>query len=60
MTKLTACALTERNPLSDMFKGAHEGHEGLRKLLHFNFLLRAVRVLAGEMSVSILLAALPR
>jgi hypothetical protein len=32
----------------------------IRKLLHFNFLLRALRDLRGEMSVSILVAALPR
>ena len=32
----------------------------IRKLLHFNFLLRALRELRGEMSVSTLVAALPR
>jgi hypothetical protein len=39
---------------------AHKGHEEFGKYYISNFFLRALRVLRGEMFVSILAAALPR
>jgi hypothetical protein len=57
MTKFTACALTERNPFSDIFKGAHEDHEGFGdyylSISYFLFFASFVM----KISVSILLAA---
>ena len=40
--------LTAANVFNDVFKGAHEGHEEFESSLYFNFLLRALRDLRGE------------
>ena len=47
-------------PPPGIFKGAHEGHEGFRNYYISIFLLRALRELRGEISVSIFLRASAR